>query len=573
MLSSSTMPNQKYDPELNLNSSLDSRPYSNPTLNAEINSRDVSGSNLKSYSAQIDSWLYPELNTGPNTELNLRAITGSNLESYSGLKLGSSLKSAEGISPVGHTALNLGLNLGLNLEPISGSDSQPNQETNLEPLLKCNPGIDSKIGSEIGFECGDGPQLLALAGIERLYSRGAWSEALQAGEALQAQLRLGAANPLRLRLELLIGHTLLYGLGERSAAESHYQKVQTHSGDPVLLAIAAQGLQRCGGLGADPPAEPPQPADAPPSCTSLRRERIELMGSALPPQAALASAPDIGAGTGTGTGTGEEPWAAAILSVAVASISPTPAGGLELLGPAAIAPAADPGSHAKPWLKRSSGKDLAAASSKSANSAAKNVVAASNTLASNTLTDNALADNELANNTLANKALAKNALTNNALTNNTVTNNAVTNNTVASNALASNAVAKNAVADMEIVGNKFAGTAVANSGLTSDDGEGEGEPYPMPWQGWRIANQPSSPGGPAAPLSPWRSKPGSEQLSAPRAAMGRAATERAAMCGAALYGPSPDTDPGDGPVAGPAPEINAAEMAELAKGLLLLVLD
>jgi hypothetical protein len=557
------MPNQKYGPELNLNSSLDFSLYSNPALNAEIDSRGISGSNLKSYSEQLDSWLNPELNTGPNTRLNLRAMTGSNLESHSELKSGPSLKSAEGLSPRGHMGLNLALNLGLNLEPASGSISQPNlgpnQETNLEPLLKCKSGI----GSEIGFECGDGPQLRALAGVERLYSRGAWSEALQAGEALQAQLRLGATNPLRLRLELLIGHTLLYGLGKRSAAESHYQKVQTHSGDPVLLAIAAQGLQRCGGLGADPPAEPQHSADAPPSCTSLRSERIELVGSAFPPQAALANAPGIGIGTDTGTGadTGEEPGAATILSVAVASISPAPAAGLELLGPAAIAPASDPGSHAKPWLKQSSGEDLAAVNYESANTGAKNIAVVSNTLASNTLTDNALAGNGLANN----------ALTNKALTNKVLTNNAVTNNAVASNALASNAVANSAVADMEIAGNTFAGTAIANSALASDGGAGE--PSPMPWQGWRIANQPSSPGGPAAPLSPWRSKPGSEQLSAPRAAMGRAATERAAMCGAAMYGPSPGKDPGDGPVAGPAPEVNAAEMAELAKGLLLLVLD
>ena len=559
MLNSSTMPNQEYGPELNLDSSL----YSNPVLNAEIDSRGISGSNLKSYSEQLDSWLYPELNTEPNTGRNLRAITGSNLESHLEFNSRPSLKSAEGLSPRGHMALNL----DLNLEPASGSISPPNlgpnQETNLEPLLKCKSGI----GSEIGFECGDGPQLRALAGVERLYSRGAWSEALQAGEALQAKLRLGAANPLRLRLELLIGHTLLYGLGERSAAESHYQKVQTHSGDPVLLAIAAQGLQRCGGLGADPPAEPPQPADAPPSCTSLRSERIELGGSAFPPQAALASAPDIGAGAGagtdTGTDTGEGPRAAAILSVAVASISPAPAAGLELLGPAAIAPASDPGSHAKPWLKQSSGEDLAAVNYESANTGAKNIAVVSNTLASNTLTDNALAGNGLANNALTNKALTNNTVNNNAVTNNTVNNNAV-----ASNALASNAVAKNAVADMEIVGNTFAGTAVANSGLASDGGEGEGEPSPMPWQGWRLANQPSSPGGPAAPLSPWRSKPGSEQLSAPRAAMERAATERAAIYGAAL-----GKDPGDGPVAGPDPEVNVAEMAELAKGLLLLVLD
>jgi hypothetical protein len=550
MLNSSTKSNQEHNIEPNieqnmeyntgssLDANLDVNLGANSRFNVEINSRAIEEPDSNPHSI--------EPNMRPNIDLNSRAVSGSNPESRSDLKLGPTLKSASGLSLGGHTALNL----GLNLEPISGSDSQPNQETNLEPLLKCNPEIDSKIGAEIGFDCGDGPQLLALAGIERLYSRGAWSEALQAGAALQAQLRLGATNPLRLRLELLIGHTLLYGLGERSAAERHYQEVQTHSGDPVLLAIAAQGLQRCGDLGADPPAEPQHSADAPPSCTSLRRERIGLRGSAFPPQAALASAPDIG--TATGTSTGEGLGAATILSVAA---------GLELLGPAAIAPAADPGSHAKPWLKRSSGEDLATLSPKSANTAAKNVVVVSNALASN-----ALASNALAGNTLTDNALADNGLANNTLTNKALTNNAVTNNAVASNALASNAVANSAVADMEIVGNTFAGTAIANSALASDGGAGE--PSPMPWQGSRLANQPSSPGGPAAPLTPWRSTPDSEQLSVPRAAIERAATERAA-----LYGAATDTDPGDGPVAGPAPELNAAEMAELAKGLLLLVLD
>jgi hypothetical protein len=214
------------------------------------------------------------------------------------------------------------------------------------------------------------------------------------------------------------------------------------------------------------------------------------------------------------------------------------AAGLQLLEPRAIAPASDPGSHAKPWLKRSSGEDLAAVNPESANTGAKSI------------------------------AVANNALVNNSLANNTVASNALANNAVVSNAVVSNAVAKNAVADIEIDGNKFAGSAVANSGLASDGGEGEGEPSPMPWQGWRLANQPSSPGGPAAPLTPWRSTPSSEQLSVPGAAMEKAATERAA-----LYGSAKGKDPGDGPVAGPAPELSAAEMAELAKGLLLLVLD
>jgi hypothetical protein len=217
------------------------------------------------------------------------------------------------------------------------------------------------------------------------------------------------------------------------------------------------------------------------------------------------------------------------------------AAGLELLGPGAIAPAADPGSHAKPWLKRSSGEDLAAVSAESANTAAKNIAAVSN----------AFSNDAVAKNAFANNALAENALASNADVN---------------NAIALNAAANSAVPDIGIAGNTFAGSAIAKGALASD--AGGGEPSPIPWQGARLANQPSSPGSPAAPLPPWRSTPGSAQLSAPRAAIEKAATERAALCGAAT-----GKDPDDGPVAGPAPEVNAAEMAELAKGLLLLVLD
>ena len=40
-------------------------------------------------------------------------------------------------------------------------------------------------------------------------------------QALLANLQVGATNSLRLRLELLIGHTLLYGLGKQAAGETH----------------------------------------------------------------------------------------------------------------------------------------------------------------------------------------------------------------------------------------------------------------------------------------------------------------------------------------------------------------
>ena len=83
------------------------------------------------------------------------------------------------------------------------------------------------------------------AAIELLYSEGQWSEVLQASQALLAALPPGGRHPLRPRLQLVIGHTLLYGLSDPHGANQHYRTVLEETEEPVLRELAEQGLIRC----------------------------------------------------------------------------------------------------------------------------------------------------------------------------------------------------------------------------------------------------------------------------------------------------------------------------------------
>jgi hypothetical protein len=83
------------------------------------------------------------------------------------------------------------------------------------------------------------------ASIERLYSEGKWDAVLEASQALLAALPAGNDHPLRPRLDLVIGHTLLYGLQDPAGAEQRYNAVLLDTEEPVLREIAAQGLERC----------------------------------------------------------------------------------------------------------------------------------------------------------------------------------------------------------------------------------------------------------------------------------------------------------------------------------------
>jgi hypothetical protein len=91
------------------------------------------------------------------------------------------------------------------------------------------------------------PEILQqrYATIERLYSEREWPQVEALSEALLRELPEDAGDPVRLRLQLLLGHTRLYGLGMVDDARRHYQTVLDNGSETVLRDIAEQGLQQC----------------------------------------------------------------------------------------------------------------------------------------------------------------------------------------------------------------------------------------------------------------------------------------------------------------------------------------
>ncbi|MBM5827700.1 MAG: hypothetical protein FJ050_06545 [Cyanobacteria bacterium M_surface_7_m2_040] len=83
------------------------------------------------------------------------------------------------------------------------------------------------------------------AAIERQYSQGQWQEVLSSSTALLAELPEQPGDPLRTRVILLQGHTLLYGLGQIAEAAAIYRQVLDSQPEPVLQSIAQQELERC----------------------------------------------------------------------------------------------------------------------------------------------------------------------------------------------------------------------------------------------------------------------------------------------------------------------------------------
>lgn len=85
--------------------------------------------------------------------------------------------------------------------------------------------------------------------IEQAYSKENWATVLGDGEELLAQLR-PSDNPqligLQMRLQLLLGHTQLYGYGDKAAAAGFYGAVVAQSREAALTRIADQGLKQCG---------------------------------------------------------------------------------------------------------------------------------------------------------------------------------------------------------------------------------------------------------------------------------------------------------------------------------------
>jgi hypothetical protein len=139
------------------------------------------------------------------------------------------------------------------------------------------------------------PEQQDYAAIELLYSEGRWDEVVQRSEVLLAALP-PQQHALQARLNLVIGHALLYGLGDRPGAERRYRAVQQDVGEPVLREIADQGIRRCREPLPQPeataqPTAVAMPWDPQPATSAAVVEDVESgRGAAMPWLADLAAA-------------------------------------------------------------------------------------------------------------------------------------------------------------------------------------------------------------------------------------------------------------------------------------------
>ena len=88
--------------------------------------------------------------------------------------------------------------------------------------------------------------------IERVYSERQWDDVARLSEELLLELPNEPADPLRQRLQLLLGHTYLYGYEDRATATGFYSRVRAATQEPVLRDIADQGLEQCASQAAPP---------------------------------------------------------------------------------------------------------------------------------------------------------------------------------------------------------------------------------------------------------------------------------------------------------------------------------
>ena len=88
--------------------------------------------------------------------------------------------------------------------------------------------------------------------IERVYSERQWDDVARLSEELLLELPNEPADPLRQRLQLLLGHTYLYGYQDRATATGFYSRVRAATQEPVLRDIADQGLEQCASQPAPP---------------------------------------------------------------------------------------------------------------------------------------------------------------------------------------------------------------------------------------------------------------------------------------------------------------------------------
>jgi len=226
--------------------------------------------------------------------------------------------------------------------------------------------------------------------IEQAYCESRWREVLREGEKLLdavARAEGGETEGLAERLQLLLGHTHLYGFADRDAAEDHYSAVLRSRADASLRQIASEGLARCNqprGSGADPAAEAlsePEPT-TPEASTSVEAQEQELSMPELampdravselaepePVEAPLIVAPELTLAEEETTETtslfgatlGAAPAAIATATAAATpwQTDPSPAAATPGIEPQSEAPSAE---AATPWLQAAGGGALATA--------------------------------------------------------------------------------------------------------------------------------------------------------------------------------------------------------------------
>jgi len=87
--------------------------------------------------------------------------------------------------------------------------------------------------------------------LERLYSNRRWAELEASAEVLLAEMDGAVAGQgdgdgdLRARVQLLLGHTRLYGFNDAGVAAEHYRQVLAAEPQALLLGIAQEGLNQC----------------------------------------------------------------------------------------------------------------------------------------------------------------------------------------------------------------------------------------------------------------------------------------------------------------------------------------
>ena len=81
--------------------------------------------------------------------------------------------------------------------------------------------------------------------IERVYSERKWDVVIRLSEELMLELPGESEDPVRQRLQLLLGHTYLYGYEDRATATGFYNRVRAATSERVLREIADQGLAQC----------------------------------------------------------------------------------------------------------------------------------------------------------------------------------------------------------------------------------------------------------------------------------------------------------------------------------------